>query len=280
MRWIIRGLLVVVGIVAVAIVVLYGASEYVIRKGHAVPLTQIAVPADAASIAEGARLARITGCSDCHGDRGQGRVFVDDPMFGRVAPPALTRVATNYTNPELVRAIRHGVRKDGSSLFVMPTGALGHLSDDDVGKVIAWVRSLKLQPGDSTLGTSFGPIARAMLLAGKVPKSATPQTVSTATRPTAIGRYFVEVSCNGCHALHSERLSDDGRQTVPPLAMVSGSYDLVKFKHLLKTGEGMSKRDLGLMSEAARGGLNSLTDAEVEAIHAYLKMEAAKAPTK
>ena len=40
------------------------------------PLADVAIPHDPTSLAEGARLARIAGCRDCHGPNGGGRVLV------------------------------------------------------------------------------------------------------------------------------------------------------------------------------------------------------------
>ena len=67
MRWILRGAAVLAGLVLLALVIVYAGSEWVIRKGHAVPLVDVAIPVDAASIAEGARMARIANCRDCQG---------------------------------------------------------------------------------------------------------------------------------------------------------------------------------------------------------------------
>ena len=57
--------------------------------------------------------------------------------------------AESHSDAELVRTIRQGVHKDGSTLFIMPSQALSHLSDEDVGKIVAWIRTLKPGPKDS-----------------------------------------------------------------------------------------------------------------------------------
>ncbi|WBY07794.1 c-type cytochrome [Sphingomonas sp. 7/4-4] len=149
MRWIVRGLIALVAVLLLALAVIYAGSEWVIRKGHAMPMAEVAIPSDPASIAEGARMARLASCRDCHAANGEGGVLFEDPMLGRIAPPPLARVAATMSDAELVRAIRQGVHKDGSSLFIMPTHALGHLSDQDVGRIVAWIRTLK--PGSRDL---------------------------------------------------------------------------------------------------------------------------------
>jgi len=266
------------GIIALALVALYGGSEWALARGHDVPLASLAIPHDAASVAEGGRLARITGCRGCHGPDGGGHVLVDDPMLGRVVPPALARVAATESDAELDRTIRHGVDKQGHTLFVMPTRALRYLADDDRARIIAWIRSLKARPDDVTATTSFGPAARALIVSGMLPPSVHPETVSPATRPADIGRYFANVSCAACHDLYTPRPTEDGKQVAPPLAAMGAAYDPAAFRTLLRTGVGMGGRDLGLMKRVAQGDLHALSDAEITAIQAYLTEAAAKAP--
>jgi mono/diheme cytochrome c family protein len=278
MRWIVRGLAVLAGLVVLVLVLVYAGSEWILRKGHAVPDVVVTVPRDAASIAEGGRIARIANCRDCHGMRGEGKLLFEVPLVGRVAPPPLAVAAAEMTDAELARAIRHGVHKDGSSLFIMPTFAVGHLSDDDLGRVIAWIRSLKPGPQDSQARTAFGPVGRGLVLAGKLPAMATAATVAGKTRPADIGRYYVDVACLACHKLHREGVMEDGKTRVPALAPMAASYDADKFRHLMRTGEGMGKRDLGLMRVVAKAGFAAMTDQEIASVQAYLKGEAEKAP--
>lgn len=277
MRWIVRGLIALVAVLLLALVVIYGGSEWVIRKGHAVPLTEVAIPADPASVAEGARMARLASCRDCHRANGEGGVLFEDPMLGRIAPPPLARVAATMSDAELVRAIRHGVRKDGSSLFIMPTHALGYLSDQDVGRIVAWIRTLKPGPGDSQATMSYGPIGRALILAGKLPAMASSAKVSEPTRPADMGRYVVDFACTACHKLHQDGTMEDGSTRVPALAPIVAAYDPARLRKLLRTGVG-TKPDHGVMSKVARESFFVLTDPEIDAIQAYLKGEAEKAP--
>jgi len=267
-----------IAIVGLAIVVLYAGSEWKLRRGYDVALTAINVPHDAASVSEGARLAKITGCRDCHGATGRGGVLLDDPMVATIAAPAFAGVAARYSDAELLRAIRHGVRRDGSSLLIMPTDALTYLADDDAGRIIAWIRSLKPSPGDSPRTMRLGPIGRALVLTGKVQPSVHLPDVSARTRPADIGKYFVDVSCAACHKLREPSQSHDGKQIVPALAPIAAAYDPAAFRTLLRTGVGPSKRDLGLMRTVAVAGLHALTDQEIAAIQAYLTADAARIP--
>jgi cytochrome c553 len=279
MRWILRGLAALAGLILLVLIIVYAGSEWVIRKGHSVPTAEVAIPTDAASIAEGARVARIASCRDCHGANGRGKVLFEDPMLGRIAPPSLARVAATMTDAELVRAIRHGVHKNGSSLFIMPTTALGHLSDQDVGRIVAWIRTLKPGPGDSQATMSYGPIGRALILAGKLPAMANSARSSQPARPADMGRYVADFACLACHKLHQDGTMEDGSTKVPALAPMVAAYDPARLKKLLRTGVG-TKADHGLMSVVARESFFVLTDPEIDAIQAYLKGEAEKAPAQ
>lgn len=276
MRWVVRGLVGLAALVVLVLATVYGGSEWLLRRAHAVPAESVAVPSDTASIAEGARIARVANCRDCHGRDGEGKLLFEAPGLGRVAPPPLAKVAATMSDADLVRAIRYGVHKDGSSLVIMPTYALGHISDEDLGRIIAWIRTLKQGPNDSTATMSWGPIGRALLLAGKLPLMATPGKVADAKRPADIGRYVADFACLACHKLHQDGVMEDGATKVPALAPVVAAYDPARLKKLLRTGVG-TKPDHGIMSIVARESFAVLTDSEIDSIQAYLKGEMDKA---
>lgn len=275
-RWIRRIALVLVAVVVLLVAGLYGGSELVIRKSRAVPLETLAVPADAASVAEGGRLARIEGCRHCHGREGQGAVLAQDAMLGRIAAPGFADIASRYNDAELARAVRYGVRKDGTTLWVMPTAGHKHIADDDLGRIIAWIRTVKPAAEDVTAQTSFGPVGRMLALSGTLPPSFVQAKAAEKARPAEVGRYFTEAVCLGCHALDKPLPAHDGNGMAPALAEVAGGYDPQAFATLLKTGKGMGARDLGLMREVSVESFSHFTDEEVAAIHADLTAKAAQ----
>jgi hypothetical protein len=75
-----------------------------------------------------------------------GKVFFDDPNIGVLPSSNLTRAAGSetegYTDEDFVRAMRHGLNKKGNPLMVMPSESIGELSDQDLGCVIAYMKSL------------------------------------------------------------------------------------------------------------------------------------------
>lgn len=277
MRIVKRILIGLAAVILVFVVVLYAGSEWVIRAGHAKAEANIAIPTDAASIAEGGRLARVTGCRNCHMENGEGRVMVDDAMLGRIAPPPLAKIAATYSDADLARAIRHGQRQDGSTLWVMPSARAYHfIADDDLGKIIAWMRTLKPSPKDSQATMRFGPLGRGLILFGAFAPSYRHTSGAAKTRPAAIGQYFSDAICMDCHAMDKETPAHDGSGMVPALAPMAAAYDLPAFTRLMRTGVGLSGRDLGLMREVASQDFKYFSDDELAALHAYLRGEAEK----
>jgi len=266
-------------LLAIAIVLaagLYVGSEWILRRPHYVPGDRVAVPRDAASLAEGARLARLAGCRGCHGPDGQGATWSSDWLGGTIAPPAIARKIAGYSNDQLVRLLRYGVKKDGSTLFIMSTAAIRNWSDEDLGRIVAWARSVKPGPQDSLAETSYGPLPRLAMLTGALRPSFRNVRLAPERRPVETGRYFYDAICSECHHLGMETPMREGGQIAPALGPMAASYDLAGFRRLLRSGAGRSRRDLGLMREVATESAQVLSDAEISALHSYLKGEAAR----
>jgi len=116
------------------------------------------------------------GCGNCHSPIGaegfvqgaelSGRLVEDNPAFTAVAPnitPA-GRVAT-WSDADLARAIREGVRPDGSVIGPpMPILLYRGMSDDDLASIVMYLRhvpAVENDPGPSVyriaLPPSYGP---------------------------------------------------------------------------------------------------------------------------
>ncbi len=274
MIWVKRTSVALVGMITFALVLLYAGSEWVLRQTHATLIEPIVADRSSAGLVEGGRLARIVGCRGCHSQDGTGRVLAEDVMIGRIAAPAIARRAAVYSDAELVRLIRHGVKRDGTALHVMPTQALMHLADGDVARIIGWVRTLRPTPHDVPGTVSYGPLGRFLILTGALDSKFRPIDHAPPLRPTETGRYFAHVSCLACHDLHQAKPEEGAPATIiPALAQVGAAYEPKAFHTLLRTGVGMTPRDLGLMSRVARGDLKMLTEDEIAAIQAYLVRE-------
>lgn len=118
-----------------------------------------AVAADPAAIARGKYLVAIAGCNDCHTPGyffgkpdmarflGGSEVGFEIPGLGVFYGPNLTPdKATglgDWTDAEIVAALQKGQRPDGRVLApIMPWHAFAHLTKQDVGGIVAYLRSL------------------------------------------------------------------------------------------------------------------------------------------
>ncbi len=147
LRWIRIGVLSLAGLLLVAVVAIYVASSIRLNKGYQVAAESIAIPSDAASIARGRHLATSIGqCVDCHGDNLAGREFLNAPGVVRASSVNLTSgaggIGRMFSDIDWVRALRHGVAPDGKPLLIMPAQGFNALSPDDLGALIAYVKSV------------------------------------------------------------------------------------------------------------------------------------------
>lgn len=276
---------VVVGAVVLAAVGVYVRSALVLRRTYDVPLLPIVVPADSGSVAEGARLAATRGCAGCHGARLEGRVFFEERCVARVVAPNLTRAVREDSDAELARVIRHGVRRDGTSVFAMPSATFAGLSDADLGRIIAFLRSVPAADGPGYELTVW-PLGRLGIATGKFKpvaagidhaavgrgSAAGPGGAGTGPRvrpqsPKVLGGYVARTACAECHGAD---LRGDASIGGPNLAVVAG-YSEADFTTLLRTGIASGGRELGLMRTAARERFVHLTDAEMVGLYLHLR---------
>jgi cytochrome c553 len=262
-----------VGLAVVGYVLVYGLSERILRRSHDVPVVALTIPTDPDSIREGRRLATIRGCfNDCHGKEAEGRVMFDDPMIARIVAPNLTAAVRKYSDAQLANIVRNGVRPDGRSLIVMPAEAFIGMTDADLSRVIAFLKSLPLIPGPGP-SIAVGPLGRLGLVTGKF-KTVTQLIADTVPPPAAanpaaeLGRYLARTICAECHGT-SLRGAANPEFTSPDLRMVA-SYSPEAFTRLLRTGVGLGERKLGVMGKRARNNLSQLTDQEIAALYSYL----------
>lgn len=259
---------------------LYLLSERIVAREHAIEGHRVEVPTDSASVAEGARLARLRGCYDgCHGEGTGGEVFVDPPglqgfLLGRVVAPDLGRLAEEWSTVELERAIRHGVRPDGRSTLAMPSSMFQHLSDEDLGRILAFLESRSPVTGMER-EVRLGPMARLFLVrevftpqAEEIDQDRPHPEATPRSDPLAHGEYLARTVCTECHGQDLEGAGETG--SAPPLVVVAG-YDREAFARLMATGDPPGDRELGLMKGVAVSRFSHLTDREVEALYAYLR---------
>lgn len=236
------------------------------------------VPPAAGQAAEGQRRMRILGCFGCHQANLQGQLFLDEPGVARIWAPNLTEVASRATDQQLAQAIRQGIGVDGRGLWIMPSPMYSHLTDAELGLVIAGIRALP-RGGARSPAISVGPLGRLGIATGKFASAPSEIEDYRIRAPFDLGpahhagRYIAATACTECHG---PDLTGGGEieGQVPPDLAIAGAYSAEQFRTLIRSGRPPSGRDLGLMGEVVRGRYAHLTDAEVDALHAYLAARA------
>jgi cytochrome c553 len=276
LKWVGLGVCVVLILAVAGVIAIYLLSQKVINRKYEAPLASIAVPTDTRALLKGERLAAVYGCTNsCHGKVGEGVApLFNEPAIATINAPNLTRVIREYSDAELERMIRRGVKRDGTSTWLMPSAMFSSMTDEDLGAIIAYVRTLPVQAGGAERGIAFGPLGRIGLVTGKfaplaaqIDPSLKPAPTTDRSNPLAFGEYLVKTSCTECHGANLE-----GTEFLhaPSLAVLAG-YDDAAFAKLMRTGIGIGNRKLGLMTEVGETRFPRMTDDEVDAMRTYLR---------
>src|SRR5512133_2397244 len=133
LKWIGIALGSLIGLLALALVVIYSIGDTKLRKKYDVPVENLNVSMEAQAIQRGEHLATaVLLCTRCHGENLGGQVYFDAPGLLSIPSPNLTTgeggIGQVYTDKDWLRAIRHGIGKDGRGLFFMPSPAFQALS--------------------------------------------------------------------------------------------------------------------------------------------------------
>ena len=268
------------GLVGVILAGVYFVTESRLNKIYEVQTEAIAVSSDPATITRGLYLANTIGfCVECHGDNLAGEVFDDGPLIGRLAVSNLTPgkggVGDDYTTDDWVRAIRHGVGRDGKSLISMPSHVYYHFSDADLAAIVAYLENLPAVDNELP-ETEFGPMVRMFIL---MDSSLLPAEVidHDAPRPPApepgvtaeYGRYLA-VSCTLCHGENLAGGSEPGAGLNLTPGGNLGRWTEEEFIHAMRTGKTPEGNDIDpeMMPFDLLGQLN---ENELRAIWIYLR---------
>ncbi|SOZ15367.1 putative di-heme cytochrome C - signal peptide [Cupriavidus taiwanensis] len=198
------------GTAVIAAAAAYGAAWVGERKAQRLVEVQVApvvIREDPASIAHGKYLYESRGCMECHGAGGGGKQVIDDPGGLRVRAPDLTRAnpaIAAYQPVDWVRSIRHGVAPSLRPLMVMPSEDYNRLSDEDLGALIGYLRSLPAAMG-APAEITMPWVVRALYGVGVVQDAASkidhslPAQPALVPEPTARYGAYVANVCLGCH---------------------------------------------------------------------------------
>ena len=274
----------VVTIVVLLIVVLSGIGGMKTNRTIDVSAAVVAVPTDQAGLERGRHfIESIALCQRCHGESFEGQVLEDDPLFGRLAPANLTRgnggVGGELSDIDYVRAIRHGVGRDGRAIPFMPSELYNKIGDEDLGAMIAYLKSVP--PVDNEVPkTRLGIIARiitvfdqsllpANLIDYETPRSPAPEPGAT----LEYGKYLA-MMCALCHGpdLGGALIPDGSGVRAPNITQggALGAWSEEDFINTLRTGVTPAGNSLD-KENMPWERFSKMTDDELEAVWLYVR---------
>ncbi|MBS2015987.1 MAG: c-type cytochrome [Deltaproteobacteria bacterium] len=240
------------------------------------PAPAMTAPKTPEAIARGKYLVHhVTGCVGCHspvqdsvpgeppveGKLGAGRDFGDwgpkVPFHLRahnLTPDKATGIG-DWTDGEIVRAMREGVSRDGRALFPqMPYQTYGAMmSDDDALAVVAYLRTLAPVANDPGQTEIKFPVSMFIRAAPK-PLESSPPAPPPASDKLARGNWLLQMcSCADCHDSR-----DDKGGKVPGKAFAGG------MKFPLGNGKGTAIAP-NITSDKATG-IGAYSDADLERV--------------
>ena len=273
----------------ILVLALIGFSK--LNERHDNPVANIQVTGDPAQIARGEQLAHV--CAGCHSPDRQlplsGVNFAVKfglPPVGTLYAPNLTPAGdiNDWTDGEVIRAIREGVHRNGRSLLIMPSDTFRNMSDDDVQAVVAYLRS---QPptGGPTPTNQFNVLGAVFINLFDFRTAQPPVGSVTAPEPGTpeYGRYMVDViGCRSCHGDQLQGKLDTGQPGPPAgpnLTQIVPGWTEEQFMVFFNTGQLPGGGTVPLLTlpdgttEPRMPWLEvreSTTDDELKAIYAYL----------
>jgi mono/diheme cytochrome c family protein len=251
------------------------------------PVPSITPSRDRAVLARGEHLTHsVLPCATTHchgGDFAGASKLVDMGPVGKFAGPNITAggLGAAYSDGELFRLLRHGVKKDGRSARFMPVQDANWLPDSDVVAIISYLRTVPAvdKPnGSINVGTVGKVLDRRNMVSLDVARRIDHEHAELAPPPAPTPEYgrFVARMCVGCHGQHLSGGPIPGAPPEVPVPLnltphASGlagwTYD--DFAKLLDTG--VRKNGKPLDPFMPRTEFARYDDTERHALFAYLQ---------
>lgn len=245
------------------------------------PAADVTVAGTPDQIARGRQLAQF--CAACHSPNQAfplaGRDFLEaGPPVGALYAPNLTPAhLKDWSDGEILRAIREGVGRTGRALIIMPSEVLQHLSDADAQALVAFLRSqdpVEPDPPASALN-----VAGAVLVGlGMMPFTNQPPIAGPITAPPAgtspeYGRYLTTILyCQLCHGeAYAGGEAGNGPPPGPNLTQLVPNWTEAQFVDLFREGRTPDGKTLDEKSGMPWKLLGqSASDADLQAMYAFL----------
>jgi hypothetical protein len=146
------------------------------------------------------------GVGDCHGpDLGGGKRMEMGPLGSFQAPNVSAGgLGAAYSDGELARLIRHGIKKDGRSVLFMPSHDVEWLPDSDLVALISYIRTLppvSKPNGSIELGTLAKILDRMEMIPLDIARRIDHEKAGRGPAPSPTKEYgaLLGRACTGCH---------------------------------------------------------------------------------
>lgn len=248
------------------------------------PVAAVKVAGTPEQLARGEKIARI--CS-CHLNQGNlplsGNNFLGGPEG---APPIGTLWARNLTpggelkdwsDGEIIRAIREGVHKNGRSLIIMPAEIFHNMSDADVQALVAYLRSQPAVTPDAppnNLNVLGSLLASGLMgdIFTEQPHIAQPVIAPPEGATAEYGQYLVSII--GCRQCHGENFAGGKEGGGPPpgpnLTALVPKWSQEQFDNTIRTGVDPTGHTLNAEQMPWKEISAFASDDDLKAIYAYL----------
>jgi mono/diheme cytochrome c family protein len=265
---------------AAAVLALIGYSK--LNRTYSNPPSTLTAEITPQLAADGERFAR--GCAGCHSSSGELPLSGQDFFGAEGGPPIGTLYAPNLTpahlaewsDGEIIRAIREGVGRDGRSLLIMPSVDLRNLSDADVLALVAYLRSQPaVEPASPPRQISvLGAILLATLFPPEFFSVQPPLAAPVAAPPrgptAAYGGYLVSLECQGCHGGNLAGIPPGGGgPSGPNLTTMPQRLTAEEFVALLRNG--VFPDGTPISADMPVKYLEKMSDDDFRAIYAHLQ---------
>jgi hypothetical protein len=257
------------------------------NRVYDVPIPAITLSKDPAVLARGEHLTHaVMPCasSECHGTNfAGGDKAIDMGPVGRFVGPNITQsgLGAAYSDGELFRLLRHGVKKDGRAARFMPVQDTTWLPDSDVIAMISYLRTrpaVDKPNGAVQIGTLGKVLDRRDMIRLDIARRIDHDHIEAAPPPSPTKEYgrFISRLCTGCHGEHLSGGAIPGAPRSVPIplnltpdktGLAGWTYD--DFARLLDTG--IRKNGKTLDPFMPRASFANYDDTERRALWAYLQ---------
>jgi cytochrome c553 len=280
LKFVVYLVLFVVTVAAVALAYIYYASSQRVAMTYAVTPPAVQIPlGDPVAIERGRYLVhKVSLCVECHGEDLGGKAVSQTPL-SRLWGSNLTNgrggLGTTYTDADFVRALTHGVKKNGESVIFMPSQDY-KFTEADMGALIAYLRTVPPvdrdvpEPQIGFLARTLGVTNKFPLLSAEFIDHDKVGFVPAADRSDVAkaGEYLISTA--GCRGCHGPLLTGEGGMpnaaNLTPVGI--GAWSAADFRTAIR--EARRPNGTTILPDMPRI-YKELSDEDLSKIFAYLK---------